>query len=515
MTTIKTYLCKKLAFKMALLGFIMTGLVSCSDFLKETSMTEITADLVLDNPEGIKSAVAGLYAIYRSYYTHQDAGLSAIRGTDIEWSRGAHDMGAARYDQAMNPTNSVVLFNWRTFYQLIERANAIIASTEKVELSDEDKKQVLGEAHGFRAISYYYLIRWFDNIILTTEQTTSIGKTYAPAPPADIWNLILSDLEIAIENLNYTTEQPGRLTKGFVQHLLADVALWQNNWPLAEEMAKEAIANGPHRLLDNIETIFSGSALDHEEGLFVVQYQEGVVGGGDSGHRWAMYFTAQSYNVNGVKTDHAQGGRAWARTHPNDYLLGLYEAEEDQRLEVYYRRYYYFNDEANLPEGKQLGDTVTRDDVGNPYPSIMPSCTKYWDNQRDITSAYSHKNIIVSRLAETYLIAAEALMRQNRVEEALNYINPIRLRAGIDPLETLDQDVLLEERARELAFEGHRWFALKRMGVLVERVRLHGGNEDGGYTHPRQNIQDFHVRRPIPQNELNLMPGYPQNEGYN
>src|SRR5690606_12321100 len=185
-------------------------------------------------------------------------------------------------------------------------------------------------------------------------------------------------------------------------------------------------------------------SLNHSEGILVIQFAEGVVGGG-VGHSWAQFFTSQYYNVRGVVHDHAQGGRAWARTTPNDYLLGLYEPN-DKRMETFYRLYYYFNDPNILPPGKQLGDTVTRNDIADPYPNIMPSCRKYWDSQRDITSAVSFKNIIVHRLAETYFIAAEALMRQERETDALEYINPIRRRAGVGDLTVLNEDILLEAR---------------------------------------------------------------------
>lgn len=488
---------------------------ACQDFLQEESISDITSDLIYSDPEGVRTAVAGLYDLHRGYYAHQDAGLSTVRGTDINWSRAAHDMGAARYDAGMSPTNSVVGYNWRQFYRIIERANSIIQAAEQVELSEAERAQVLAETRCFRAMAYYFLLRWFDNIVLMTEPTTDIANDFSPAPASEVWNLITSDLRFAADNLDYDTEQPGRVTKGLAQHLLADVALWLGDWGLAEEMAGAVIHEGPYSLLEDIRDIFPAHDLElnHEESIFTIQFGEGVVGGGGNGSRWCQYFTTQYYNVNGVQRDHEQGGRAWARTHPNDYLLGLYD-EEDTRLGVYYRRYYYFNDSDNLPPGKNLGDTVTRDDIGDPYPNIMPSCTKYWDSQRDITSAWSFKNIIAHRLAETYFIAAEALMRQGREAEALEYINPLRQRAGIPDLTEFNEDILLEERAKELAFEGHRWFALKRMGLLVERVRLYGGNEDGNYTHPRENIRDFHVRRPIPQSELDLMPGYPQNDGY-
>lgn len=488
-------------------------LTACADYLQENSITDITSDLVYGDPEGLRNAVVALYNLQRDYYSNEDAGLSTVRGTDLNWSRAAHDMGSALYDQGMSPANGVVGFNWRLNYRIIERANAILEAAETVDLPESERSQILAEARAFRARSYFFLIRWFDHIILTTEGTRTITTDFSPAPANEVWSLIQEDLQFAIEHLDYDTPQPGRLTKGLAMHMMADVALWLEDWELAEAMSTTLISDGPYRLLDNVESIFSGNSLNHDESILVIQYGEGVVGGGGSGHRWVQYFTTQYYNVVGVVTDHAQGGRAWARTHPNDYLLGLYD-EEDKRLEAFYRRYYFFNDPNNLPQGKSIGDTVTRADIANPYPNIMPSVTKYWDTERDITSAFSFKNIIAHRLAETYFIAAEALMRQGNMSEGLQYVNAVRERAGLGPLSQLDEETLLEERAKELAFEGHRWFTLKRMGVLVDRVREYGGNEDGGFTQPRNNIKEFHVRRPIPQSELDLMRGYPQNEGY-
>ncbi|MFD2034640.1 RagB/SusD family nutrient uptake outer membrane protein [Belliella marina] len=501
---------KKLIYLLGIAG-IMTA---CVDYLEETSITDITSDLVYKNPEGLKNAVVALYDIQRDYYSDEDAGLSTIRGTDINWSRSAHDMGAARYDQGMSPNNGVARFNWRLNYRIIERANSIIEAAESIDMLDAERARIIAEAKVFRARSYFFLIRWFDNIILNTEPTRAIVTEFSPAQSNAVWGLIREDLSYAIEHLDYQTSQPGRITKGLAMHMLADVALWIEDWGLAEHLSTTLISEGPYRLLDDVASIFDGNSLNHEEAILVIQFGEGVVGGGGNGHRWAQYFTSQYYNVRGVVLDHNQGGRAWARTHPNDYLLGLYE-EGDKRIDTYYRRYYFFNDPGTLPAGKNLGDTVTVADIANPYPNIMPSVTKYWDNERDINSAYSYKNIIAHRLAETYFIAAEALMRQGKATEGLVYINAVRDRAGLlDPLNELNEEILLEERAKELAFEGHRWFALKRMGVLVDRVRKYGGNEDGGFTHPRDNIRDYHVRRPIPQGELDLMPGYPQNDGY-
>jgi hypothetical protein len=105
-------------------------------------------------------------------------------------------------------------------------------------------------------------------------------------------------------------------------------------------------------------------------------------------------------------------------------------------------------------------------------------------------------------------------MRQGgKTTEALFYINKVRKRAGLDDLTQIDENAILDEEARELSFEGHRWYLLKRTGKLIERLKLYGGNAQ--YPMVKTNIQNYHIRRPIPQSERDLMDNYPQNEGYN
>ena len=123
-------------------------------------------------------------------------------------------------------------------------------------------------------------------------------------------------------------------------------------------------------------------------------------------------------------------------------------------------------------------------------------------------------------------MAAEAEWRLGNSARALEYLNTLR-QSRILPnpnqlLTQVDQEVILEEHARELAFEGKRWFFLKRLGLLVERVREYGGTTmfrhilatDPIWYSQRTNIQDFHVRWPIPQAEIDAMGGFPQNAGY-
>src|SRR5690606_30962584 len=144
----------------------------------------------------------------------------------------------------------------------------------------------------------------------------------------------------------------------------------------------------------------------------------------------------------------------------------------------------------------------------NRYLSLL----KFQDPQRiDVNYTAGSRDFIVYRLAETYLIAAEAYLMSGRPDLALPYVNAVRVRAarvGNTPAETqahqdamkvteadLDIDFILDELGRELLGEMKRWFDLVRTNKLVERVQKH--NPEGS-----ANVKPFHMRRPIPQDQI-------------
>ena len=164
-----------------------------------------------------------------------------------------------------------------------------------------------------------------------------------------------------------------------------------------------------------------------------------------------------------------------------------------------------------------LEDGSLNDEVIN-RQYYFPISKKYQDNTRDnLATAYSKRDAYVFRISEMYLIAAEALMKQNKMDEAASYMNVLREARSVEGREAdmriapadLDIDFILNERARELATEFQRFFDLKRTGKLVERVRAY--NHDAA-----PYIQDYHTLRFIPQNQIDAMvdgQSY-QNPGY-
>ncbi|HWW42146.1 RagB/SusD family nutrient uptake outer membrane protein, partial [Pedobacter sp.] len=144
---------------------------------------------------------------------------------------------------------------------------------------------------------------------------------------------------------------------------------------------------------------------------------------------------------------------------------------------------------------------------------------KYLDPNRLTVNENSHRPIMVFRLAETYLVAAEAAFKLGQNEAAAAYLNTLRTRAAAPGKQAQMQvtasdiniDFILDERSRELFAENVRWFDLVRTGKLLERVRKYDDFE------AKNNIKDFHVLRPIPLSQINAVTvgtPYPQNPGW-
>jgi hypothetical protein len=227
----------------------------------------------------------------------------------------------------------------------------------------------------------------------------------------------------------------------------------------------------------------------------------------------------------------------------------LFDKQHDVRYEKSFKRVFYANTPGTYttvnghPMTLASGDTAlyivdeewTPSRIANAGYSVYtlskhtdrvyPTLTKFLDPLRpSVPEMRGSRDFILFRLAETMLIAAEALMMDGRNAEALTYINMVRTRAakpGATPAETvaniqamqvtadqLNIDFILDERGRELLGEMKRWFDLTRTGKLVERVKKY--NPDAA-----TNIKDYHVLRPIPQNQIDRTSNeFGQNGGY-
>ncbi|MGB7395362.1 MAG: RagB/SusD family nutrient uptake outer membrane protein, partial [Pricia sp.] len=498
--------------------------LGCEEYLEDELLSETSADFLYNTPQGLEDAVVGLYNLDRKIYENNQLENSAIplipqAKSDLVLGRAGHIAFFARLgwgiDQTSFGTRRLDQY-WQHYYRLIDRANAVIQSAENLEsLEAESKNQIIAEAKAFRANSYFTLYRQFNNIFITTEPTTpdnAFDRPQDKSSEEDIFALINEDLDFAIANLEWTTEEFGRWTQAAVRHVKAKVAIWEEDFTGAASQTDAIIDNGNYSLVPDTNTVFEGD-MNHSESLFVVQFADAEVGGGD--FTQINFTLVPAYNrVPGAKLSIDNGGRGNGGLLMNDYLRNLLKEDpnDDRDNGTYYITAYKYNDEANLPPGKQVGDTIDLYDQfsedeserQNYYQTINPACIKFLQEDAAPTEVGHISNIMVYRLAETYLIGAEAHMMLSNTAKAIDYLNAVRTRANTAPVTSIDIQAILEERARELAFEGQRFYILKRLGLLVEYLRDHAGN-DNFWNIARERIEPYMVNWPIPTAEIELL----------
>lgn len=525
-----------------IVAVLLISFSSCEDVLQEKVYTQITSDYIVSTPSGMASAVLAMYYKDREIFrnnndTETTVWLNMLMGDDITVPRAGE--GIPQFGRLLNLQGSTTTVGrlWRHQYAIIGYANLVIDAANKVDMDDPVAIQALAEAKVFRAHAYFWLLRKYDRIYLNTRVTTpenvNDSIVYTPANPSDVYALINSDLDYAIQNLSWTTSQPGRFTQGAARHIKAKVAATQQNWQEVAAQVNAIDKSGVYSLVA-LEDIFKGADLNHSEAILVSQWSKGIGGwyispstGSTSGHRLALHFIPNYHQEQGMMIDFESGGYPWGRIFPNNYLLGKYDKSKDKRYKTFYKHAWAYNNAAGLPRGKKLGDTIVAANNAQ-YLNLHPACIKYNDSYTRLSpqETQSYKDIIIYRLAESYLMGAEAYYHLGRADSLSYYYNKTWERAGNTKYNgNITLELIIDEHARELAMEGDRWFFLKRNGMLIERIKKYGGEYLKNVSNVvlmndttiRNNVQPHHVRWPIPQSQIEIMgsSNFPQNEGYN
>lgn len=515
---------------------------SCEDFLEEKAYTQLDTRFLTESEEGMQRMVIGMYYRDRELFRNGDDGettlyLALLMGDDITWPRAGEGIPQfGRYNNLL-PTNNIVERYWKQNYIMIEYANTVIESAKQMKDMSEAAQLAVAEAHVFRAHAYLRLLQRYDNVFLTTHSTTLNGvrtEQKVPAAADSVYNLIYTDLQAAIAVLPLTTTDCGRFTCGAARHILAKAAAQKGDWKEVLTQVNAIENSGVYHLLDEPQDVFGAADLNHAEAILVSQWAKDQGGWWtntnvnpitNNGHRLSLHFTPTYNREAGMLISYENGGYPWGRLFPNSHLLSLYDQQKDKRYQQYYKHYWTYNNPEGLGRGKHVGDTIF---PANPtqYQNVHPMCTKYNDSwtKGAADETMSCKDVIIYRLAETYLLGCEAAIHENQPDKALYYYNKTYTRAGNQArTAAVEMTDLLDEHARELAMEGDRWLLLKREGKLLELVRQWGGehvvNNKGVVlntdTAIRLNIDEHHLRWPIPQNQIDVMgPSFPQNSGY-
>lgn len=511
-------------------------ITSCSDLLEEENRTKYSADYIYSTEGGLKLAVNALYNLQRNY-ADDDATIFALdRATDLAVTNGGTGNYFGTYDPVyIKPSSNQAGFMWKSMYLIIGKANEIIHAGEKLPQT-EVLRATIAEAKSFRAQSYFLLYRTFDRIWLNTEPTTwenvDNPKTYRAASTAEVFELLYDDLDYAIENLPWQSADPGRFNQAAVRHMKAKAALWIKDWDEVLEQVDKIDKSGYYELID-LDAVFNAADLNHKEALMVQQWSKNPGGnlseGTPKGHHFAAFYIASYRQEIGGTSEYActyeNGGYTYGRCLPSPYLFSLYDQIKDKRYNSYYIHRYKNTTDKALPYGSvtvQPGDYFPLYKNGSKNRLVYPGCIKFADSwTREPYETRSYKDIILYRLAETYIIGAEAALMKGNQSLAKEYFNKTWERAGNDTFTgTLTIKDIIDEQARELSFEGDRWYFLKRLGILITQVTNYAGDPElSSTTLGRTNLpaNPHFIRWPIPESEIINMgaENFPQNPGYN
>ncbi|MEG1586056.1 MAG: RagB/SusD family nutrient uptake outer membrane protein [Bacteroidales bacterium] len=531
---------KTILFRFLISATLLISFSACSDFLDEESKTKYTSQYIYGTEDGLSMAVTSLYALDRQYQDQNEASVTfaLTRATDESVTNGGTGNFYGTYDpNYLKPSAAQPKDMWQGMYNIIGKCNDIIKSAEQFPES-ESLTSLIGQAKAFRAQSYFLLYRTFDriwlNTISTTPENVNDKRDYRPATKEEVFKLLYEDMNYAIQYLEWAPKDKGRYNKAAACHLLAKIALWNEDWDTVLKQIDAIENSGIDYQLVDVDKIFNSENLNHSEALLVQQWSRNPGGNlsqtTPKGNLFASFFIAPYRTVIGGNDEFAcsfeNWGYTYGRCYPSPYLFSLYDQIKDKRFNTFYIHKYKNTTNKIISTGGltvQPGEYFPlRDSKGNVNKNLYPGCVKYGDIwTRTPYEIQSYKDVIIYRLAETYIMAAEAALRKGDQDLAKKYYNKTWMRAGNEAFTgTLTMQNIIDEQARELALEGDRWYFLKRHGLLIEQVKKYAGDvRISASIKGRTNLPNnpHFVRWPIPENEvINMGPeNFPQNPGYN
>lgn len=563
------------------MAFMTLGLSSCSDFLDETNRNSITSDVLYSTPDGYENLVNACYAYSRTFYGKADGCAFTEMGTDC-YTGGGNSAGNVKamafYSNDLQGSYPLMQYMWDNLYNGLNCCNAAIARADKAGLDEATKRQRLGEVHFLRALYLHLITEIWGNVVLYTDEKQNVETVAKPSTTEQFYTQIFKDIDESISLLDGGAEKNnGRVTQMAAKALKARFCLYRKMYSEAASLAEDIIEHSGLSLYDKFTDTFSmanSKGQGNKEAIWWVDYNtdatlmktfaENKITSptlGDRSGNQSPLFSAMSYwMVSGCGVWVTPDTHApWVQCMPTLSFLHKFNENIDQRYDGTFKGVWLVNSTSSNYSADygpsygasaplQVGDTafvvskyvytpeqraqhhyrifdandVYDKETGKSYGTrdYFISTYKFHDNTNPTGwEYYSGRDFFVIRLAEMYLIAAEAEMMQGQKVKATTLINALRSKRAIPGHEAemqisendLDIDFILDERARELAQEEQRFFDLKRTGKLVERIKKY--NPDAADV-----IKEWHQLRPVPQEELDAITNkneFLQNEGYN
>ncbi|RAJ94096.1 putative outer membrane starch-binding protein [Larkinella arboricola] len=511
---------KKLS-KVALIGAILLGPSSCSDFLEEQAPSNLTPDNFYTIPDHAEAALASVYANLRfigdgaNIFSNNWQLLEAMTGTSTTETAQNSDLNNL-YSLSHDGNTIHVVQYWNGLYRVIAQANQLLDRVPGITMPDAQKTKILGEARFLRAWAYFTAVRLWGDIPLVTKPQTIESEDFKPTRTSqeEIYKLIVEDLQAAEAAGLPWMDVSGRVNQAAVKTQLAKVYLTMAGFPLSKgathyklaadkawEVIQYANANpNSINLFQTYEEVHSEATENRLEHLFMLQYNAIVA----TNPMDNFYGNFKPINYNGPT---GTGSSVPTKTFYDSFEKGDLRTKDQ---EGYFYTTYFTN------------GTGARFELGAPY------VFKHFNRTANGTfgvpgTRLNNLNVPQIRYAETLLIYAEA---QNEVggptQAAYDAMKRIRDRAKLTTpaLGTYNQasfrEAVWRERWHELCYEQITWFDMVRLRKVYNE-KTNGFDNFVGHVNLNTNktLEAKHLLLPLPRQEMLNNPNLrPQNPGH-
>ena len=475
--------------------FVAVGLQSCDKYLDLKPISQgiaienlVSDSLLYKNASELEAALSGVYSDFRNEYFELDYFVNGDAQSDDAYA-GADNPANFQIDEyTIDATNTNVSRDWQYLYGTIGKANSVFNNTDATpEVDPARKLQIKAEAAWIRAYMYFQAVQLWGDVPLQLREVTSISAELLPeiypqlfparVPVADVFTQIISDFELAVAHAPVAAPHKGFVTKGAANAMLAKVyaTMQPPQWDKVNQYC-DAVMAGGYSLLPEYDMLWNNENENSAEAIFEINYE----GTPQSGNWGASMFR----------------GLDWKKFNtPSNDLVAAFDAEGD-----------VIRKEASI---------IFLDVSGKWSDPYWPQINFPFVNKYRIFTGNSSQNYIFIRLADIMLLKAEALNETGDLQGAAALVNQIRSRVDLPNTPAADKAAMKlaieKERRLELAFEGHRWYDLKRNGRAIEVLNnVKGPNGTSlGYV-----VTENRLLWPIPQAEMDKNTKLVQNEGY-
>ncbi|WP_217703391.1 RagB/SusD family nutrient uptake outer membrane protein [Flavobacterium agri] len=435
-----------------LFSALAISLTSCNDdYLDFDKEDSIPAENFFQTEADAIEGTNAIYANLRSWEVSAfPSFIFSIASDDAEKGSSVGDASFFNDYNNFTFTKTQVQIDswWRGQWNGVNRCNQVITKVPAISMDETLKNRLIAEARFLRAFHYWYLVRAFGGVPIYDGLPADGNYNIPRNTKEEVYAFIIADLQFAAQNLppTYSGADKGRATSGAAKSYLAKLYLYQQNWSQALTLSNEVMGMG-YDLLPDYNSVFRIANENSIESVFESQAS----------------YVAGNCDISNSQYSQTQGVRGllgWGFNVPSQNLADSFEAGDVRRdATIVFRG-------ETTPEGDFIpleGDNPMYNQKSYvPSGQIGPGC-----------SEGSEQNVRLMRFAEVLLINAEAANESGNTSQALESLNRVRNRAGLDDFDSADQAAIRQaiwrERRSELAMESiDRYFDVVRQGRGTE-----------------------------------------------